>query len=107
MPNTESGAGVERTRLVKAAPPEMFRPAALTVRQGYFWVQVAGLVRPWWRLLAVAARDPFSGRPFRYGRASGTLYSLGADAEDNGGRERLELWHDSDIAVPIRFVSGD
>lgn len=55
MPNTESGAGVERTRLVKAAPPEMFRPAALTVRQGYFWVQVAGLVRPWWRLLAVAA----------------------------------------------------
>ena len=59
------------------------------------------------RLLAVAARDPFSGRPFRYGRASGTLYSLGADAEDNGGRERLELWHDSDIAVPIRFVSGD
>ncbi len=59
------------------------------------------------RLLAAAAPDPFSGRPFRYGRASATLYSLGADAEDDGGRERLELWRDSDIAVPIRFVSGD
>lgn len=59
------------------------------------------------RLLAVAAPDPFSGRPFRYGRDTATLYSLGADAEDNGGRERLELWRDSDIAVPIRFVSGD
>lgn len=59
------------------------------------------------RLLAVAALDPFSGRPFRYGRGSATLYSLGADAEDDGGRERLELWRDSDIAVPIRFVSRD
>jgi hypothetical protein len=59
------------------------------------------------RLLAVAAPDPFSGRPFRYGRASATLYSLGADAVDDGGRERLELWRDSDIAVPIRFISGD
>lgn len=59
------------------------------------------------RLLAEGARDPFSGAPYRFARAPGALYSVGADAVDNQGRERQEIWRDSDIAVPIRFVSGD
>ncbi|HOW43838.1 MAG TPA: hypothetical protein PK919_01570 [Candidatus Aminicenantes bacterium] len=59
------------------------------------------------RLLDAAAPDPFSGRPFRYGWGTATLYSLGADARDDGGRERLEMWRDSDVAVAIRFVNRD
>jgi hypothetical protein len=60
------------------------------------------------RLLETAdERDPFSGRPFRFGRARGVLYSIGADKVDDEGRERPELWRDSDIAIPITFVIRD
>ncbi len=59
------------------------------------------------RLLAAGERDPFSGSPYRFSRARGALYSVGADAVDGLGRERLEAWRDSDIAVPIRFVISD
>lgn len=60
------------------------------------------------RLLAEAVeRDPFSGAPYRFGRRRRVLYSLGADAVDQGGREGPELWRDSDIAVSIHFVDRD
>jgi len=60
------------------------------------------------RLLAAAPeRDPFSGGPYRFDRARRVLYSVGADAVDDNGRERPELWRDSDIAVPIHFVNRD
>ena len=60
------------------------------------------------RLLAAAGeRDPFSGRPFLFSRTRGMLYSIGADKADDDGRERPELWRDSDIAVPIKFVIRD
>lgn len=59
-------------------------------------------------LLAEASeRDPFSGAPYRFDRRRRVLYSLGADAADQGGRELPELWRDSDIAVPIHFVNRD
>jgi hypothetical protein len=35
------------------------------------------------------------------------LYSIGADKVDDEGRERPELWRDSDIAIPITFVIRD
>lgn len=58
------------------------------------------------RLLAGAdERDPYSGRPFLFSRARAMIYSIGADGIDDGGRERPELWRDSDIAVPIAFVN--
>jgi hypothetical protein len=56
---------------------------------------------------AVDERDPFSGTPFRFNRERGVLYSIGSDGTDNGGREMLASWRDSDIAVPITFVSGE
>lgn len=60
------------------------------------------------RLLAGAdERDPYSGRPFLFSRARQMIYSIGADRVDDGGREQPELWRDSDIAVPIRFVSEE
>jgi hypothetical protein len=60
------------------------------------------------RLLAASGgRDPFSGSPYRFSLGQGALYSIGADAVDDGGRERLEVWRDSDIAIPIRFVKSE
>jgi len=60
------------------------------------------------RLLATAdERDPYSGRPFLFSRARAVVYSIGADGVDDDGRERPELWRDSDIAVPIKFVKSE
>jgi hypothetical protein len=59
------------------------------------------------RLLAAAAPDPFSGQPFRFNRGRGMLYSVGPDAVDDDGREQAEIWRDSDIAVPIKFVKSE
>lgn len=59
------------------------------------------------RLLAAAGRDPFSGAAYRFSRESGTLYSVGADASDDQGRERPGAFRGTDIAVPIRFVKPD
>jgi len=57
------------------------------------------------RLLSASGeRDPFSGSPYRFGREREVLYSLGSDRRDDGGREQPEIWRDSDIAVPIRFI---
>lgn len=57
------------------------------------------------RLLAAAPeRDPFSGGPYRFDPARRVLYSIGANAVDDNGRERPELWRDSDIAVSIQFI---
>jgi len=59
-------------------------------------------------LLALAPeRDPFGGGAFRFNPESGTLYSLGQDGRDNGGRELPAAWKDSDIAVRISFVIRD
>jgi len=57
------------------------------------------------RLLSDAGPlDPFSGRPYRFSRERQALYSIGADRRDDRGREHPDVWRDSDIAVPIKFV---
>jgi hypothetical protein len=58
-------------------------------------------------LAAATERDPFSGGPYRFSPESGTLYSIGQDGLDNGGREQTASWRDSDIAVRISFVLSD
>lgn len=58
-------------------------------------------------LASAAERDPFSGLPFLFSRESGMLYSIGPNGSDDGGREQQAIWRDSDIAVPIKFVSRD
>ncbi len=60
------------------------------------------------RLLdAAAERDPFSGVPYRFSPEQGVIYSIGSDRDDDGGREGAELWRDSDIAVPVKFVKSE
>jgi hypothetical protein len=59
------------------------------------------------RLLAAGEKDPFSGLPHRFSAGQRSLYSVGADTADDGGRERPEVWRDSDIAVPINFVKSE
>jgi hypothetical protein len=54
--------------------------------------------------LAAGERDPFSGAPYLFSREQGVLYSIGPDGADDHGRERSEIWRDSDIAVPLKFV---
>jgi hypothetical protein len=74
----------------RAAGPELkLTPAALQVQ------------------LAAGERDPFSGAPYLYSREQGVLYSVGPDAVDDNGREQPEIWRNSDIAVPIKFVISD
>ncbi|HSQ36007.1 MAG TPA: hypothetical protein VLQ89_08450, partial [Candidatus Binatia bacterium] len=59
-------------------------------------------------LLATAAgRDPFSNKSYLFNAASGMLYSVGQDGQDNGGRELPAAWRDSDIAVAIKFVKSE
>lgn len=58
------------------------------------------------RLLASAPeRDPFGGGPYRYAATRRLLYSLGPDRLDDGGREGVETWRDSDLAVPVSFAA--
>lgn len=55
-------------------------------------------------LAATGDRDPFSGLPYRFSREQGAIYAIGADRSDDSGREQPDVWRDSDIAVPIRFI---
>ncbi len=59
------------------------------------------------RLLAAGERDPFSGASYRFSRERKVLYSIGSDRNDDDGREQLEIWRNSDIALPIAFVTDD
>jgi hypothetical protein len=59
------------------------------------------------KILAAGGRDPFSGLSFRFSRGRGALYSVGPDAVDDHGREQAEIWRDSDIAMPIKFVKSE
>ncbi len=58
-------------------------------------------------LAAAKERDPFSGAPFRFSREQEALYGIGSNRNDDHGREQAEIWRDSDIAVPIKFVVSD
>ena len=58
-------------------------------------------------LSADGSLDPFGGRAYRFSRERQALYSVGADRRDNFGREKPDVWRDSDIAVPIRFVTRE
>ena len=55
-------------------------------------------------LASSSEHDPFSGQPYRYSPASGMLYSVGQDGQDDQGREVPAAWRDSDIAVAINFI---
>jgi hypothetical protein len=58
-------------------------------------------------LLAAAERDPYSGQPYRYNPVLGVIYSIGPDREDNDGREKVLSRGASDIAITIKFATGD
>ena len=58
-------------------------------------------------LAAAAERDPFGGSPYRFSREQGAIYAIGADRSDDNGREQADVWRDSDIAVPIKFIKHE
>jgi hypothetical protein len=58
-------------------------------------------------LAAAGERDPFSGSPYRFSREHDAIYAIGADRSDDNGREQADVWRDSDIAVPVKFVISD
>lgn len=68
-----------RGALVAGLALELYR------RETGRWPETLGALVP--RYMPSVPRDPFDGKPLRYVRVSGvpTLYSIGADARDDGG----------------------
>jgi hypothetical protein len=67
----------------------------------------SGETGPIHALLATAECDPYSGQPYRYNPDLAVIYSIGPDREDNGGREKVLSRGASDIAITIKFATGD